>query len=135
MANYKKIYAVDFDGTLHRGVRYPLIGTPNYYLIEFLKEKRKKEDIVILWTCREGELLKDAVNWCGKYGLEFDYINENTEENKKKFENDCRKIFAHYYIDDRNMTVNDLHVQAAGLDMKIWERSCELMLKESESCV
>ena len=70
MANYKKIYAVDFDGTLHRGVRYPLIGTPNYYLIEFLKEKRKKEDIVILWTCREGELLKDAVNWCGKYGLE-----------------------------------------------------------------
>ena len=52
MANYKKIYAVDFDGTLHRGVRYPLIGTPNYYLIEFLKEKRKKEDIVILWTCR-----------------------------------------------------------------------------------
>lgn len=125
-----KIYAVDFDGTLCRGERYPTIGHPNYYLIEFLKEKRLQGEQVILWTCREGTFLEEAVNWCKKYGLEFDYINENTDEMKKRYKNDSRKIFAHFYIDDRNMTVNDLHVQAAGLDMKIWERSCELSLKE-----
>lgn len=131
MAN-EKIYAVDFDGTLCRGSRYPTIGAPNYYLIEFLKERRNQGDIVILWTCREGKLLEDAVNWCKKYGLEFDYINENTEQSKKTFGNDCRKIFANYYIDDRNMTVNDLTVRSAGLDNTIWQRSLEMMCKEYE---
>lgn len=131
MAN-EKIYAVDFDGTLCRGSRYPTIGVPNYYLIEFLKERRNQGDIVILWTCREGNLLEDAVSWCKKYGLEFDYINANTEQNKKTFGNDCRKIFANYYIDDRNMTVNDLTVRSAGLDNTIWQRSLELMCKEYE---
>lgn len=39
---YKKVYAVDFDGTLCRGTRFPKIGTPNFYLFEFLKEKQKE---------------------------------------------------------------------------------------------
>lgn len=130
MAN--KIYAVDFDGTLCRGSRFPLIGNPNYYLIEFLKERRNQGDIVILWTCREGKILEEAVNWCKKYGLEFDYINENTEHGKKYFKNDCRKIWAHYYIDDHNLTVNDLTVKSAGLDNTIWQRSLELACKEYE---
>ena len=111
-----KIYAVDFDGTLCRGTHYPSIGSPNYYLIEFLKEKRRQGNIVILWTCREGEPLERAVEWCRRYDLEFDYINENTEQNRKRYGNNCRKIFAHYYIDDNNLTVNDLTVKAAGLD-------------------
>ena len=129
MKEYKEIYAVDFDGTL---CRFPAIGNPNYYLIEFLKEKRNQGDIVILWTCREGRLLEDAVEWCKKYGLEFDYINENTKENIEKFKNNSRKIFANYYIDDKNMTVNDLTVKSAGLDNTIWQRSLELMCKEYE---
>lgn len=132
MEKQKKVYAVDFDGTLCRGSRYPTIGQPNYYLIEFLKERRNQGDTVILWTCREGKLLEDAVNWCKKYGLEFDYINENTEHNKKKFKNDCRKIYADYYIDDHNMTVNDLTVKSAGLDNTIWQRSLAMMCKEYE---
>lgn len=132
MKEYKEIYAVDFDGTLCRGSRFPTIGNPNYYLIEFLKEKRNQGDIVILWTCREGRLLDDAVEWCRKYGLEFDYINENTKENLEKFKNNSRKIFANYYIDDKNMTVNDLTVRSAGLDNTIWQRSLEMMCKEYE---
>lgn len=132
MANYREIYAVDFDGTLCRGSRYPAIGSPNYYLIEFLKAKRAQEDIVILWTCRQGEHLDAAIEWCKKYGLEFDYINENTEENRMKFGNDSRKVFAHHYIDDRNMTVNDLRVTAAGLDETIWKRALELGLRTLE---
>lgn len=126
-----KIYAVDFDGTLCRGTHYPSTsGSPNYYLIEFLKEKRRQGNIVILWTCREGEPLERAIEWCKKYGLEFDYINENTEQNRKRYGNNCRKIFANYYIDDNNLTVNDLTVKAAGLDSTIWQRSLELMCKE-----
>ena len=74
--------------------------------------------------------MERAVKWCKKYGLEFDYINQNTEQNRKRYGNDCRKIFANYYIDDNNLTVNDLTVKAAGLDSTIWQRSLELMCKE-----
>ena len=89
MKEYKEIYAVDLDGTLCEGSRFPTMGNPNYYLIEFLKEKRNQGDIVILWTCREGRLYRKMPSESGarKYGLEFDYINENTKENLEKIQN------------------------------------------------
>ena len=123
---YKKVYAVDFDGTLCRGTRFPKIGTPNFYLFEFLKEKQKEGDIIILWTCREKKLLEEAVEFCENFGLRFDYINENTKENIEKYGNNTRKVFAHYYIDDKNMTINDLKVKEEGLDPVIWERACRI---------
>lgn len=100
---YSEIYAVDFDGTLNLAKKYPELGEPNIGLINFLKERQQSGDIIVLWTCREGDLLKSAVKYCMRYGLKFDVINDNTEENKKKFGNNCRKLFAHHYIDDRNM--------------------------------
>ena len=123
---YKKVYAVDFDGTLCRGTRFPKIGTPNFYLFEFLQQKQKEGDIIILWTCREKKLLEEAVEFCEKFGLRFDYINENTKENIEKYGNNTRKVFAHYYIDDKNMTINDLKVKEEGLDPVIWERACRI---------
>ena len=59
---YKKVYAVDFDGTLCRGTRFPKIGTPNF-IVEFLKEKQKEGDIIILWTCREKNYWKKQSNF------------------------------------------------------------------------
>lgn len=61
-----------------------------------------------------------------KLGLRFDYINENTKENIEKYGNNTRKVFAHYYIDDKNMTINDLKVKEEGLDPVIWERACRI---------
>ena len=103
-ADYPEIYAVDFDKTLNLAEKYPDLGKPNTELIEILKEKQAAGDKIILWTCREGELLERAVEYCRKYGLEFDAINDNTEENKEKWGNNCRKVFANYYIDDKSMT-------------------------------
>ncbi len=104
MKEYPEIYAVDFDGTLSFG-KYPQVGEPNIELIEFLKKKKAAGDKVILWTCREGDLLKTAIKYCMRFGLEFDAINDNTEENKEKFQNNCRKVFANWYIDDKNMGI------------------------------
>ena len=102
--DYPEIYAVDFDGTLNTARTYPELGAPNVDLFEFLKERRAAGDKIILWTCREGELLKAAVKYCVNYGLSFDAVNDNMPENIKYFENNCRKIWAHHYIDDRNTT-------------------------------
>lgn len=101
--DYAEIYAVDFDGTLNLADTYPELGEPNTELIEFLKERRAAGDKIIMWTCREGELLKAAVKYCNNYGLFFHAVNENLPENIAYFSNNCRKVWAHHYIDDKNM--------------------------------
>lgn len=98
------IYAVDFDGTLCKN-KYPDIGNPNYHLINNLKELKQFGNKLILWTCREGDYLKKAIDWCAQHGLSFDAVNDNLPELTEKFNNNCRKIFADYYIDDRAIKV------------------------------
>lgn len=102
--DYPEIYAVDFDKTLNLADKYPELGEPNMELIEFLKERRSAGDKIILWTCREGELLKAAVKYCNNYGLFFHAVNDNLPKNIEYYGNNCRKIWAHHYIDDRNYT-------------------------------
>lgn len=97
----KRVIAVDFDGTLCIS-NWPKIGTPNTELIEQLKEERKNGAAVILFTCREGRLLKDAVKWCGDQGLAFDAVNRNLKERIRAYKMDPRKISADVYIDDRS---------------------------------
>ena len=83
---YPKIYAVDFDGTLAIGAKWPQIGEANEELFQFLIKRREAGDKVILWTCREGEMLEAAVKFCNSHGLCFDAINDNVKENKVRTE-------------------------------------------------
>lgn len=96
------IIAVDFDGTLCE-FKYPEIGAPNKKLIEEIKSRTS--DTFILWTCRCGKRLEEAVEWCKKQGLNFQYINENAKERLEKYGNDTRKISADEYWDDKGKTV------------------------------
>lgn len=95
--NYKPIVAVDFDGTLSLDSQYPDIGRFNTHLYEALMKLRSIEWSIVLWTCREGKELKEAVEWCKMNGLEFDAINENPSHVPFK----SRKVVADMYIDDR----------------------------------
>lgn len=95
------IIAVDFDGTLCEEC-YPEVGVPNMKLIDVLIHRRILGDKLILWTCREGKPLEDAVAWCQKLGLEFDAVNENLPETIAVWGNNSRKITADLYIDDKS---------------------------------
>lgn len=98
-----KIIAVDFDGTLVKD-EYPKIGSPNIKLINKLR-KLSRDNTLILWTCRTGDKLKEAVEFCLLCDLQFDYINENSKEILKKYGNiDSRKITADIYLDDKART-------------------------------
>lgn len=114
---YFKIYAVDFDGTLSLGAKFPECGKPNLPLIGFLKREKAKGNKLILWTCRVDKDLDAAVKWCEGVGLSFDAINENLPEMVSKFGNDCRKVYAHKYIDDASVTPSKL----AELEMAKYE--------------
>jgi len=95
------IIAVDFDGTLCTDT-YPEIGGANYKLIWELKARQSTGDKLILWTCRAGELLQNAVEWCKANGLVFDAVNDNVPETILKWGNNSRKITADIYVDDRS---------------------------------
>lgn len=107
VTNEKKLtIAVDFDGVLVQGKgSYPdaFKGVPVTPMIEALKEMRRRGHKVILWTCREGEPLHNALDFCEEYGLEFDAVNDNTEEQKALWGNNCRKVAADAYIDDKSL--------------------------------
>ena len=103
------IYAVDFDGTLCEST-WPGIGSPNIALIEHLKKRQKQGNKIILWTCRFGEHLQEAVEWCKSHGLEFDAINENLPETLEHFGTESRKVYADVYIDDKAINKSKYHV-------------------------
>lgn len=106
------IIAVDFDGTLCKN-QYPEIGEPNNALIEYLKMRQKMDNKLILWTCRVGDKLEQAIDWCQDRGLIFDAVNQNLPEIVESFGGDCRKIFAHEYIDDRNSGMDNSLIRCA----------------------
>ena len=95
------IIAIDFDGTLCENA-WPEIGMANFDAIERLKQRREQEGCwIILWTCRCGQALEDAVAWCARHQLYFDAVNENMPNVIRDFGNDSRKIYADLYIDDK----------------------------------
>ena len=98
-----KVIATDFDGTLCED-KWPDIGEPNEEIIWYLREQQAAGAKIILWTCRVGEQLEEAVRWCYDQGLIFDAVNENLPERIAMFGTDPRKIGADEYIDDRMST-------------------------------
>ena len=106
------IIAVDFDGTLV-SFDYPSIGVPNDALFRYLKVL--KEEVghkLILWTCRVGEQLDEAVEFCKEKGLEFDEVNKNLPESIAAFGTDAGKILADIYIDDKGIHPNEFLARA-----------------------
>lgn len=103
----KEIYAIDFDGTLCVN-KYPDIGEEKVDVTDYVKSLKNEGHKLILWTCREGEELDNAIEWCKERGIEFDAINENLEETIKQFGSDPRKVSASYYLDDKNLTLDNI---------------------------
>lgn len=101
------IVAVDFDGTLCRNT-FPYIGDEFPAIIEALRDIQRAGAKLVLWTCRRDELLQVAVEWCSARGLEFDAVNANTKENIAQYGKETRKVFADYYLDDRNATIKEI---------------------------
>ena len=97
-----KIIAVDFDGTLCYS-EWPALGDPNLRLISYLRKWRDQGNKLILWTCRAGDALEDAIRWCREQKLEFDAVNDNLPEIVEMYGNNSRKITCDYYIDDRSL--------------------------------
>lgn len=102
-----KIIAVDFDGTLCYS-NWPELGEPNLPLIDYLIKLQSNGDKLILWTCRSGEPLAAAIDWCQQHNLYFDAVNDNLPEIVEMYGSNSRKITCDLYIDDRSLLPNAL---------------------------
>ena len=83
----------------------PEIGPAKRGVIRELLNEQENGAKLILWTCREGKQLHEAIRWCVEEGLVFDAVNDNLQENKEFFGNDSRKIYASEYWDDKNVMI------------------------------
>lgn len=102
MMEKRLVIAVDFDGVLNAR-EYPKVGATVPGAVSAMRELHQAGHTLIIWTCREGQDQTMAVNWLLEHGIPFDGINCNTKANIEEHSNDCRKIFADLYIDDRQV--------------------------------
>jgi hypothetical protein len=109
--NYKPILAVDFDGTLVTP-EYPSIGRINQGVFKTMWEAKALGWEIIIWTCREGQYLQDAIDLLNTAGVPYDYVNNHSKQALDFFDYESRKIYATLYHDDRNVhhaTWNELY--------------------------
>lgn len=98
-----KIIAIDFDGVLFRRA-WPAFNTASRPILKNIRRALRAQNNgakLILWTCRTGTELEKAIMMCKAYGLLFDAINANLPERIDEYGNDCRKISADEYWDDK----------------------------------
>jgi hypothetical protein len=96
------IIAVDFDGTLHDG-EFPNIGEPMPHAQWVMNQFKEDGHFLIIWTCRCGDRLTDAINWLLENNIPFDRINDHEPGNVAKYGSNSRKVYAHLYIDDKQV--------------------------------
>ena len=92
------IIAVDFDGTLQFAD-----GKPNQDLLSRLRVEQKKGNVVILWTCRDGKRLNEALSFLQNNGFRPNLVNQNHPQAIAMLGHDPRKVYADIYIDDKSI--------------------------------
>ena len=95
------IIAIDFDGTITEKNEFPKIGKAREHVFEAIKNFQKHGHVCILWTCRHGKTLIDAIEFLRDNGVEMNAYNDNV------YDLDTRKIVADVYIDDKNIFMDD----------------------------
>lgn len=95
------VICFDFDGTTVEH-RHPDIGAPLPGAIETLRDLQGAGHRLILWTCRTGQPLRDALRYLRCHGIAPAAVNANLPELVRFEGSDPRKPYADVYIEDRN---------------------------------
>lgn len=98
------VIAIDFDGTICE-IGYPEIGMERYGAKDYINQLYDEGYIIIINTCRtdgSGVLAASmAKDFLRLRGIKYHFFNENWPELIELYGNDCRKISADIYIDDK----------------------------------
>lgn len=97
-----KVFAIDFDGTIATEHEFPEAGQLIDFAAPVIRTIHDLGGIIIIWTCRSGEALDNAIDFLHKNNIPYDYVNENCGYMKDLYSNDPRKIGADIYLDDKS---------------------------------
>lgn len=95
----RKIIAIDFDGTITKNdSQYPTTGTVRPEAVEKIKALYDRGYTLVLWTCRAGIYMEEALGILEKHNILrcFTAVNKDVVNRVQE----SRKIVADFYIDD-----------------------------------
>lgn len=95
--------AIDFDGTIAESA-YPGVGKLRLDAKEIINKLYDEGHKILINTCRTGSYEGDAENFLRRSGIKYHYINCNLPEDVISYGQDCRKLSADVYIDDKCLT-------------------------------
>lgn len=90
------VVAIDFDNTITQNSTYEQTGTLNQEAAVAIRKLKELGCVLVLWTCREGKDLEEAISLIKKWELPFDYVNEYPPRGSSK------KVNVDFYIDDKS---------------------------------
>lgn len=102
--------AIDFDGTITEPAEYPAIGELRPMAKKTIEHLKEKGLVLVLWTCRTGNDLRDALEFLENHDITFDYVNENPKELQDVYKNDPRKLGVDVFIDDKNFAITQSEI-------------------------
>jgi len=94
------ILAIDFDGTIAE-LSWPEVGELKKDADNYINRLYDEGHIIIINTCRSGKFEGLAQDFLEKNNIRYHYINSNYPKLIRKYKQDCRKISADIYIDDK----------------------------------
>lgn len=110
------ILAVDFDGTVVENA-YPLIGALKPNAKKIINQLFNEGHEIIINTCRAGIFEGNAYKFLTDNNIRYTFVNSNLPRLIQEFGQDCRKISADIYIDDKSL----------GWSLNDWEDIYELI--------
>lgn len=100
MIKGKLVLAIDFDGTIAE-VSFPEVGAIRKDAAMYIRKLYDEGHYIIINTCRSGHAEGLAEEFLKYHMIPYHYINSNLPELIVEYKQDCRKISADYYIDDK----------------------------------
>ncbi len=98
----KCMLAVDFDGTMIENDCFPGVGEPLPFVVMWLQWYVRLGTKIVLHTCRTGEALAMAIEWCEYNGIELYGVNESPSYPADD-DGPFVKPYVHMYIDDKGL--------------------------------
>ncbi|MRJ11650.1 hypothetical protein EDL98_11300 [Ornithobacterium rhinotracheale] len=115
------IIAIDFDGTIAVS-KFPEILGLQFKAKKYIQKLKEDGHYIIVYTCRSGDNLTNAINFLLERGIPFDRVNDNSPENLKQYNSaNTRKVYADVYVDDK---------QVGGLPL--WSEIYEFIKQKSD---
>lgn len=100
MVNGKLVLAIDFDGTIAE-LSFPQVGALRKGAAKYIRKLYDDGHYIIINTCRSGKFEGMAHDFMQDHGIPYHYMNSNLPALIIEYGQDCRKISADYYIDDK----------------------------------